>query len=81
MKPGAEHGAGGQTPQTSSPLLINTIAVPSCEALTPLPAYSTVCSVAAQQHTVAVNVWECENVQQEVVKNERKHAHETFFPG
>lgn len=45
---------------------------------TKLPSYSIDNSVAAQQHTVAVNMWECENVQQEVIKNERKHAHETF---
>ena len=29
--------------------------------------------------SVPVNVWECENVQQEVVKNECKHVHETFW--
>lgn len=34
-----------------------------------LLTWSTVCSVAAQQLTVAANVWECENVQQEVIKN------------
>lgn len=27
---------------------------------------------------MAVIVWECENLKQEVIKNERKHAHETF---